>query len=102
MTISVSGATSSGSALGASPVEAVGASSVGWITGEFRCCSSSYSLIKRFFNEWALLEADGVVGEECHSLPVLWAMDFLMLMIDYYLLTETTLVEHHWKQESSR
>ena len=29
--------------------------------GELRCCSSSYSLIRRFFSEWALFdEADGV------------------------------------------
>ena len=31
--------------------------------GEFRCCSSSYSLIRRFFNGWALAEAVDAEGE---------------------------------------
>lgn len=38
-----------------------------WVAGEFRCCSSSYSLIKRFFNGWALVEfvdAEGETEEE--------------------------------------
>ncbi len=33
------------------------------IAGEFRCCSSSYSLIKRFLSGWALVEETEVVGE---------------------------------------
>jgi hypothetical protein len=31
--------------------------------GEFRCCSSSYSLIKRFLSGWALVEETEVVGD---------------------------------------
>lgn len=31
--------------------------------GEFRCCSSSYSLINRFFNECALLNVLMIFGE---------------------------------------
>jgi hypothetical protein len=32
-------------------------------TGELRCCSCSYSLIKRFFNGCALFDDTDVVGE---------------------------------------
>jgi len=38
-------------------------SSVGCTTGEFRCCSSSYSLIKRFLSECALVDEPEVVGD---------------------------------------
>lgn len=41
----------------------VDGSSTDETVGEFRCCSSSYSLIKRFFNECALLNALLIFGD---------------------------------------
>jgi hypothetical protein len=47
-----------------SSVNSVFVGSVGdFIVGEFRCCSSSYSLIKRFFSGCALFDETDVVGD---------------------------------------
>ena len=43
--------------------------------GEFRCCSSSYSVIKRFFNECPLIAVVGGVLFIVGSLDGLFAVD---------------------------
>jgi hypothetical protein len=50
--------------LGISTLEVLDTSSVVDTTGEFRCCSSSYSLINRFLSECALFDefGDATIG----------------------------------------
>ena len=53
------------------------------VAGEFRCCccSSSYSLIKRFFSGWALFEETDVVGDADDETGEAMAGGVLPLMV---------------------
>lgn len=66
-TVSSTLGTSSVSFFGISTFEIFDISSVVCTTGEFRCCSSSYSLIKRFLSECALFDEPEGVGEETNG-----------------------------------